>query len=103
MSEVKERLLKKHCPDIPYSRVHAGYHRGRRIFFGNVYWPDIISVHHLHLHVIVEPRTALKLFKYPPWLPLMWKSEIRVENEIGRLGNKHCGGSIAQDHRTSDG
>lgn len=45
---------------------------------GGVHWPDIVSVHHVHLHVIVEPRPLLWLFKYPPWLPLMWKSDDAV-------------------------
>lgn len=78
MIALVNQLVKQNCPAVPSSNIHIGFHRGRRILFRNVYWPDIISIHHLHMHVIVEPHFWLKLFKYPPWLPLMWKSEKQV-------------------------
>lgn len=50
-------------------------------------WPDIVSVHHLHLHVIVEPGFWLWMFKYPRWLPLMWCEDWEVvERARGRTG-----------------
>ena len=64
MDEVKKQLLRQHYPRVPPAAVHSGYHRGRRTLFGPVVWPDIISVHHLHLHVIVQPDFWLRLFKY---------------------------------------
>ncbi|PQK11519.1 hypothetical protein BB8028_0003g01440 [Beauveria bassiana] len=84
MDRVKDYLLEQNCPDLPRSAVHSGYHRGRRKLVGNIFYPDIVSIHHLHLHVIVRPRLAMRLFKYPPWLPLMWKSDTRVLREIRR-------------------
>ncbi|KAI0884139.1 uncharacterized protein GGS22DRAFT_194746 [Annulohypoxylon maeteangense] len=71
MIELKEKLLKKNCPKVSPADVHTGFHRGRRVLIGNIFWPDIISIHHLHMHVIVGPRFWLKFFKYPPWLSLM--------------------------------
>ncbi|KAI2467904.1 HIT-like domain-containing protein [Annulohypoxylon bovei var. microspora] len=82
MIELKKQLLKQNCPTVSPADVHTGFHRGRRVLLGDIYWPDIISIHHLHMHVIVEPRFWLKFFKYPPWLSLMWKSEARVEREL---------------------
>ncbi|OTA67150.1 HIT-like protein [Hypoxylon sp. EC38] len=82
MVRLKKQLLEKHCPTVSPADVHTGFHRGRRIFFRHMYWPDIVSIHHLHMHVIVEPRFWLKFFKYPSWLPLMWKSEKQVEREL---------------------
>ena len=38
-------------------------------------FPDIISVHHLHLHVIIEPSWFAWLLKYPWWFPWMWVSD----------------------------
>lgn len=85
MDDVKHRLLSDSCLDIPRSDVLSGYHRGRRPLYGDIYYPDIISIHHLHLHVIVRPHWLLWLFKYPSWLPLMWKSDAAVMQEIQRL------------------
>ncbi|KAI1206317.1 HIT-like protein [Annulohypoxylon truncatum] len=82
MIKVKKHLLEKHCPMVSPTDVHTGFHRGRRVLLGDIYWPDIISIHHLHMHVIVEPQFWLKFFKYPPWLSLMWKSEEQVEREL---------------------
>lgn len=81
LDEVKELLLKRHCPAVPRSSIHCGYHRGRRQLIGSIILPDIVSVHHLHLHVIVEPRTILRIFKYPTWLRFMWKSDEKVMAE----------------------
>ena len=83
LDKVKWHLLEKHCPDVSERKIHAGYHRGRRPMFGTrYYWPDIISVHHLHLHVIVEPRWWMRWFKYPNWLGLMWKSDEALLKDI---------------------
>ncbi|GME33686.1 histidine triad-like motif-containing protein [Neofusicoccum parvum] len=84
LHHVKRKLLDEHCPGISPSSVHSGYHRGRRLMVGSIFWPDIVSVHHLHLHVIVEPRPVLRIFKYPLWLPLMWKSDEAVLREVRR-------------------
>jgi len=77
-----------YCPDAPPSAVHAGYHRGRRPLLGTVYFPDIVSIHHLHLHVIVQPRRTVAFFKYPLWLRLMWKADSAVLDEVTRMANK---------------
>ncbi|KAI1464520.1 uncharacterized protein F4812DRAFT_462578 [Daldinia caldariorum] len=82
MVKLGERLLEQNCPAVPRTNIHMGFHRGRRILFGDIYWPDIVSIHHLHMHVLVEPRFWLKLFKYPSWLPLMWKSEKKVMRDL---------------------
>ena len=81
LDEVKELLLKRHCPSVPRSSIHCGYHRGRRQLIGSIILPDIVSVHHLHLHVIVEPKTILRIFKYPTWFRFMWKSDEKVMAE----------------------
>ncbi|KAI0527753.1 hypothetical protein F5B22DRAFT_582188 [Xylaria bambusicola] len=85
MDRVKNHLIAQHCTDVPSSAIISGYHRGRRPLLGNIYYPDIISIHHLHLHVIVRPRWILRVFKYPAWLPLMWKSDVAVLKEVRRL------------------
>ncbi|KAI0543239.1 hypothetical protein GGR58DRAFT_14832 [Xylaria digitata] len=85
MDRVKKHLIKEHCVGIPRSAILSGYHRGRRPLIGKIYYPDIISIHHLHLHVIVRPRLILQIFKYPVWLPLMWKSDTSVLQEVQRL------------------
>lgn len=84
MDRAKTHLLDQHCPGIPRSAVTSGYHRGRRPLLENIYYPDIVSVHHLHLHVIVHQHLVSRLFKHPAWLPLMWKSDARVMREIHR-------------------
>ncbi|KAH7006932.1 histidine triad-like motif-containing protein [Ilyonectria destructans] len=85
MDRAKSHLIEEKCPGLSRSDVISGYHRGRRQLLGNIYYPDIISIHHLHLHVIVRPQLFLRIFKYPSWLPLMWKSDTRVMQEIQRL------------------
>ena len=85
MNDMKERLITDNCPDIPRSAVISGYHRGRRPLLGQIYFPDIVSIHHLHLHVVVRPRLLMWLFKYPSWLPLLWKSDVKVTQEVRRL------------------
>lgn len=72
MQQAKQRLIQGHYPDIDPASIHTGYHRGHRPIFGAWGFPDIISVHHLHLHVIIEPRPMQKWLKYPAWNPLMW-------------------------------
>lgn len=88
MDSMKERLIADICPDVPRSAIIAGYHRGRRPFLGNIHFPDTVSIHHLHLHVIVRPRLSMWLFKYPSWLPLFWKSDVRVMQEVKRLAKR---------------
>ncbi|KAL7917075.1 HIT-like domain-containing protein [Trichoderma austrokoningii] len=88
MDQVKRRLIQERCPDIPPSWIHSGYHRGRRPLVGTIFYPDIISIQHLHLHVIIRPRRMLLWFKYPPWLRLMWKSDDRVLREVEKLAQK---------------
>lgn len=88
MDEVKRSLIQERYPDIPPSSIHSGYHRGRRPMIGSFFYPDIISIHHLHLHVIVKPKRMLLWFKYPPWLRLMWKSDDRVLREVEMLSSK---------------
>jgi len=96
MAAIKRRLVQRLCPDASPSAIHAGYHRGRRRLWGTVFYPDIVSIHHLHLHVIVRPRLADKMFKYPSWLPLMWKSDATVMKEVLRKSRKAVAGSSAQ-------
>ncbi|KAG9252734.1 uncharacterized protein F5Z01DRAFT_224310 [Emericellopsis atlantica] len=86
IDKVKKLLLDRHCPDHKNWTIHSGYHRGRRpiSLLNGFYWPDIISIHHLHLHVIVEPFWTLWLFKYPTWLPFMWKSDRQVVQQVER-------------------
>lgn len=79
---VKEKLLRKHFPNIQCSAVLAGFHRGRRHFYGPVIFPDIVSIHHLHLHVIIEPFLTMALFKYPSWFPLMWVSDRDIMERV---------------------
>ena len=81
MNRIKKELLKTNFPNHSPKEIHSGYHRGRRGLFGPIILPDIVSVHHLHLHVIVEPRFVLRMFKYPSWLRLMWVSDERVMAE----------------------
>ncbi|KAL7784323.1 HIT-like domain-containing protein [Trichoderma ceciliae] len=88
MNEVKHRLLQERCLGISSSAIHSGYHRGRRPLIGSIFYPDIVSVHHLHLHVIIRPHLLLLWIKYPPWLPLMWKSDDKVLQEIEKLSLK---------------
>jgi hypothetical protein len=89
MDGVKHRLLESQCPDLPSSDIHSGYHRGRRPLLGDIFYPDIISIHHLHLHVIVRPYLFGWIFRYPVWLSLMWKSDAQVLREIQELAKKN--------------
>ncbi|ATY62232.1 Histidine triad-like motif-containing protein [Cordyceps militaris CM01] len=82
MDRVKKLLLAERAAGISPSAVQSGYHRGRRRLVGSIFWPDIISIHHLHLHVIVQPHLWLRMFKYPRWFPLMWKSDMTVLREV---------------------
>ena len=84
LNSVKEFLIQQRWPNVPRSSIHCGYHRGRRPLCGGVFFPDIVSIHHIHLHVIIQPRLLLKTFKYPAWLPLMWKSDKKVMEEVQR-------------------
>jgi hypothetical protein len=82
MDSVKTMLLQKHYNGIDPSKVHSGYHRGHRPVWGSLGYPDIISVHHLHLHVIVEPEYKAGLLKYPKWFPLMWMSDDELLEQV---------------------
>lgn len=82
MNVVKEQLLRKNFPNVQQSAVLAGFHRGRRHFHGPVIFPDIVSIHHLHLHVIIEPSTAMALFKYPSWFRFMWVSDKDIMEQV---------------------
>ena len=88
MNDTKNNLLKAHYPTISSSALLCGYHRGRRRLFGPIFLPDIISVHHLHLHVIVEPRPILRIFKYPAWFSPMWVSDQKVMASVGERTRK---------------
>ncbi|EHK16101.1 uncharacterized protein TRIVIDRAFT_65080 [Trichoderma virens Gv29-8] len=96
MDAVKHYILKKYCPHIPLSEVHSGYHRGRRPLIGSIYYPDIISVHHLHLHVIVRPQWRRKWLRYA--LPLMWKSDEKVLLKVKEQASKRKKLLSALDH-----
>lgn len=85
MDRAKKQVVEELCPGLPPAAVLSGYHRGRRPLLGDIFWPDIISIHHLHLHVIVRPHWLPWLFKYPPWLPLMWKSDASVMQQVRRM------------------
>lgn len=99
---VKEQLLRKHFPNIRHSAVHAGYHRGRRHFHGPVTFPDIVSIHHLHLHVIIEPFTAMALYKYPSWFGFMWVSDQDIMKQVkGRKRIESASGSRPSEHACS--
>ena len=84
MNKVKDELLETHFSAMPRSSVHCGYHRGRRYLIEPVILSDIVSIHHLHLHIIVEPKIALRIFKYPGWFLFMWKSDKKVMVKIAR-------------------
>ncbi|KAI1195711.1 hypothetical protein F5X97DRAFT_326275 [Nemania serpens] len=84
MDRVKIHLIDEHCAGVPRQSIISGYHRGRRPLLGKIHYPDIVSIHHLHLHVIARPHWLLRLFKYPGWLPLMWKSDVTVMREVQR-------------------
>ena len=109
MLAVREQLLGVHYPDLTpdtrYHRLRSGFHRGRRDIqvVGPVKFhvPDVISVKHLHLHVIVDVDSTVKGMKYPLWNELIFaKSETvlkRLEDEERRL--KATGeDSVETDH-----
>ncbi|KAI9778068.1 MAG: Histidine triad nucleotide-binding protein 3 [Geoglossum umbratile] len=76
LDTLKHTLLSRHYPTTPAYSILSGYHRGQRpTGFSTFQFPDIISVHHLHLHVIVEPSWFASVLKYPWWFPWMWVSD----------------------------
>lgn len=86
MEKAKDNLLKENCPDVLQSDIHIGYHRGHRPLSGvtgTFGAPDIVSIHHLHLHVIVQPYWYLRFFKYPAWFPGMWVSDKWLLAKLG--------------------
>jgi hypothetical protein len=77
MNRVMKRLLEEKYSNIAPSEIYTGYHRGHRPlggWFGSFGAPDIISVQHLHLHVIIQPYWHCTWLRYPFWFPLMWVS-----------------------------
>ncbi|KAK6532568.1 hypothetical protein TWF281_006752 [Arthrobotrys megalospora] len=96
MLAIREQLLATHYPDLtPVSRhyrLRSGFHRGERDvhLLGPVKFhvPDVISVKHLHLHVIVDLNSMIKGLKYPMWNEFIFaKSETvlkRLEEEERR-------------------
>ncbi|KAI1377227.1 HIT-like protein [Hypoxylon crocopeplum] len=94
MIKLRKELLEQHYPMVSPTDIHTGFHRGRRVLLGDIYWPDTVSIHHLHMHVIVQPYFWLKFFKYPPWFPLMWKSETQVVQEMNETLRKGTRGWI---------
>ncbi|KAK6358166.1 Histidine triad nucleotide-binding protein 3 [Orbilia blumenaviensis] len=96
MLALSEQLLAIHHPNLTpasrYHRLRIGFHRGKRDVHvvGPVKFhvPDVISVKHLHLHVIVDIDSTIKALKYPLWNELIFaKSETvlrRLEDEEKR-------------------
>ncbi|KAK6348096.1 Histidine triad nucleotide-binding protein 3 [Orbilia javanica] len=111
MLAVRDQLLAVHYPDLTpdtrYDRLRSGFHRGKRDvhIFGPVKFhiPDVISVKHLHLHVIVDVDSSMKSMKYPLWNELVFaKSETvlkRLEDEERAL--KTTGGGKAETVQSS--
>lgn len=94
MDDVKQDLLNERYPDTLPSEIHCGYHRGRRQIIGGIVLPDVVSIHHLHLHVIVRPRLMLWFFKYPFWLLAMWVSDEKLMRRLkGRKMPRMAGSS----------
>ncbi|KAF3192683.1 hypothetical protein TWF788_000288 [Orbilia oligospora] len=97
MLAVREQLLAVHYPDLTpatrYHRLRTGFHRGRRDLHlvgpFKFHVPDVISVKHLHLHVIVDVDSTIRGMKYPLWNELIFaKSELvlkRLEDEDKKL------------------
>lgn len=82
MDRLEQHILQTQYPQFSPSDIHSGYHRGRRPLVGDIYYPDIISVHHLHRHVIIKPTFFAKYFKYSKCIPLLWKSTDMVSEEV---------------------
>lgn len=88
MDKLEQHILQTQYPQFSPSDIHSGYHRGRRPLVGNIYYPDIISVHHLHRHVIINPTFFAKYFKYSKCIPLLWKSSDKVSKGVRGLGKE---------------
>ncbi|KAK6341423.1 hypothetical protein TWF696_008499 [Orbilia brochopaga] len=89
MLAVRDQLVLEHHPDITPAtrhRVRSGFHRGSRKI--NVVGPlkftlpEVISVKHLHMHVITDLNTNIGYLKYPLWNPLIF---ITAEEVLKRL------------------
>ncbi|KAK6543659.1 hypothetical protein TWF694_000399 [Orbilia ellipsospora] len=99
MLGVREQLLQTHYPDLTSAnraqRLRSGFHRGGRDIQLFKSWkislPDVISVKHLHLHVIVDLLASVGYLKYPLWNEVVFiKSETvlkRLEDEEKRERN----------------
>jgi hypothetical protein len=81
MKAFVEKHIQENFPDVPKSRIHCGFHRGRRPFLFFML-PDIVSIHHLHLHLIILPGWLVWLLKYPAWNPFMWLSLDKVIKKL---------------------
>ena len=75
MDRFKKTLLRERYPSISSSDIHSGYHRGHRPVVGNFGYPDIISIPHLHLHVIIKPSLLLKYTKYGSFISQIFVSD----------------------------
>ncbi|KAK6501437.1 Histidine triad nucleotide-binding protein 3 [Arthrobotrys musiformis] len=110
MLAIREQLLGIHYPDITPAtrnhRVRSGFHRGERDVHiaGPLKFriPDVISVKHLHLHVIVDVDSTMKSLKYPMWNELVFaKSETvlkRLEDEESKSKTTTTNGNAAIGH-----
>jgi len=91
MDRFKKILLRERYPSIPSSDIHSGYHRGHRPVVGNFGYPDIISIHHLHLHVIIKPSPLLKYTKYGSFVSQIFVSDDwvleRLSTHVRNLGH----------------
>ncbi|KAF3929957.1 hypothetical protein AA313_de0205929 [Arthrobotrys entomopaga] len=93
MLAMRDQLLQTHHPDITAAnraqRVRSGFHRGGRdieiLRMMKISLPDIISVKHLHLHVIVDLLTTKGYLKYPLWNEMVF---ITSEAVLKRLENE---------------
>ncbi|KAF3914574.1 hypothetical protein ABW21_db0203836 [Orbilia brochopaga] len=89
MLAVRDQMLLEYHPDITPAtrhRVRSGFHRGSRqiVSLGplRITLPEVISVKHLHMHVIVDLNTNIGYMKYPLWNSLIF---IPAEDVLKRL------------------
>lgn len=104
MSRVKNNLVQRHCPHVLPERIHCGYHRGQRPNgYIPVRMPDIISVKHLHLHVVAEPRLLPFVYKFHPSNTLIFKTEeaiLGLVEEMAEAGSERGDGKLGQQAHT---
>jgi hypothetical protein len=97
MDRFKKNLLRDHYATVPSSEIHSGYHRGHRPMVGNFGLPDIISIHHLHLHVIIKPNTVLKYTKYGSFASQIFVSDDWVLENVRNLSRSPKSDSSEKD------